>query len=133
MNFAADEIALTQKFATDWAASAYAAIPVDYPGKKSDPIAGEIVRFRIQHAPSRSSAVGDVRRRNFGSVLVQIVLPSGQGQGKLVAIADVVSNMFHRFKSGGLRCRPASLGALSEDSSFIMGTVDVPYFSDYSA
>lgn len=133
MNFAADETALTVKFAAIWAASAYAAIPVDYPGQKSQPVNGKLVRFRIQHAPSRSSAVGDKRRRNFGSVLVQIVLPTGKGQAELLAIADVISNGYHRFKSGGLRTRPASLGPMPEDTSFITGTVDVPFFSDYSA
>lgn len=133
MNFAADETALTIKFAAVWAASAHASIPVDYSGKKSEPVNGKLIRFRIAHAPSRSSAVGDVRRRNFGSALVQIVLPTGKGQAELLSIADVVSTGFHKFKSGGLRMRPASLGTLSEDGSFLVGTVDVPFFSDYSA
>lgn len=132
MMFLSDDSILTNRFATEWAASPYASVPVDYPGKKVTPSDGKVVRFRIGKAPTVSSAVGDTRRRNFGTVMVQIVLPSGGGSGELLQMADKVSDIFKRFKSGGLRCRPASMTGPSEDGSFIMGTVDVPYQSDYS-
>jgi hypothetical protein len=135
MNFKNDEIILTQRFAAIWAASAHSAIPVDYTGQKSEPVNGKIVRFRIAHLPASGqyAEVGGSRRRNYGTALIQIVLPTGSGAGEMMDIADAISTGFNKYRSGGLRCRPASMSSPVEEDSFIVGTVDVPYISDYSS
>lgn len=132
MNLKNDEVTLTQRFSSQFA-TLYPSVPVDYPGTKTDPVNGEIVRFKVVHAPSVNTALGAGRRRNFGSALIQIVVPMGNGQGRLLEIADAVSSVFNKYRSGGLWCRAASFSGPFEDGAFIMGTVDVPYISDYSA
>lgn len=133
MNFAADEIALQTKLSTVLTAAAIT-LPVDYPGMKADAVNGKIIRVRFGHVPqTRNAQLGSTRVRKYGSMLVQIVLPTGKGKKELLQIADVIALGFYNFKSGGLRCNPASYQDGEEESGFITGTVDVPYISDYSS
>jgi len=133
MSIENDEIILTQRFKAILDASAYSTIKVDYPGYKVEPASGEVIRLRFGHGPSQLAQVGGGRRRNFGSVLIQIVIPSGTGKARLLKIADVFISGFHQYKSGALRCKAGSYRDGIEESGFITGTVDVPYHSDYSS
>jgi hypothetical protein len=131
MSIKNDEIIITQKFDAILQAESIN-LPVDYPGKTASPIGGKIIRLRINHAPSKYAEIGGTRRRNFGSIMIQIVLPTGRGKGEMLGYVDAFINGFHKFKSGALRCKAASFQDGVEESGFITGTVDVPYYSDYS-
>lgn len=127
--FVQDEVALTTHFKTNFEA-AYPNIPVDYPGVPVKPTGGNIVRFRITRAPSQTVAIGGARRRNYGSVLVQIVAPTGNGPGGVLGVADAVSGFFRLWRSNGLKCGEPSLGPVREDGAFLTATVDIPFRSD---
>jgi hypothetical protein len=129
------EVALTAQFKAIYdATSAASGVPVDWPGKKTDAVNGKIIRVRFGHVPKSVYAqLGGGRVRRYGSLLIQICLPTGSGKGELLAIADAFISGFHLFRQGGLRCNPASYSDGVEESGFITGTVDVPFISDYSS
>ena len=95
MSFFNDEQKLTKHFLDAWelVTNPYAAIPVDLVSQKSEPVGGKLIRFRIKRALSSGKGLGNYRR-NYGSVMVQIVLPVGSGSGEILEIADRVSVIF---------------------------------------
>lgn len=124
-----DEVALTTRFKTNFDSS-YPSIPVDYPGTTTKPSGGTLVRFRVSRAPSITTAIGGTRRRNFGSVMIQIIMPTGSGPGALLAMADTISSWFRLYRTGKIKCGEPSLGPVVEEGALIMGTLDVPFRSD---
>lgn len=133
MKFKNDSIILTSRFKSVFE-TAHLTIPVDYPGFTTEPLNGWIVRFRVSRAPSISPAIGSKSRRNYGSVIVQIVCPTGIGEGPILDVADDVSACFRMFRSGGLKCKEPSLIGPHEDakSGLLTATVDIPFRSDYT-
>lgn len=129
MSYLDDEVILTTRFKTEFEAL-YPNIPVDWVGTKNNPTTGKLVRFRITRAQSKNAAVGATMARTYGSVLVQIRLPTGNGNGEMIAIAKAVSGIFKNWRSGKLKCRHPSFPGAREDGSFIHGTVDIPYQFD---
>lgn len=133
MNFTQDEVVMTQQLLSVLS-GASVSIPVENPGEKKEPVGGKLIRVRFGHVPqTRYAQLGGTRVRKYGSLLVQLCFPTGTGKGELLALADTIAAGFFRFKSGGLRCNPASYQDGVPESGFITGTVDVPYLSDYSS
>lgn len=137
MSFHQDEQVLTKHFLDAWDAGAYSAIPVDTVSEKKGPNSlGQQVRFRVQTAPSGTLAIGG-GARNFGSVLVQIIMRTGKGGGEILRVADFVRTIFapdyKPVRIGAIRCRTPSRSPIAEEEGLVMATVDIPYTSDYSA
>lgn len=139
MSFFQDEQKLTQHFMAAWAdnANPYKDIPVELVTEKKDPNdKGEIVRLRVKRALSGPFAIGGTRR-NFGSVLVQLVGPTGFGPGRLLNAADKVAQIFapneKPIRIGSVRCKTPSAGGIQEEGTLATLVVDVPFSSDYSS
>lgn len=129
MNFKQDEIDLTTRFATEFP-SMYPQAVVDYVGMNTAvPDLSDFVRFRVK--PVTSVLIGGggstQRYRNYGSVLIQIFAPQGQGSGHVMTIADDISSLFRRFKTSTLRCRTPSVDGVREEGKHLILTVQVPY------
>lgn len=138
MSFFNDEQKITKHFLDSWDAvgNTYKAIPVDTISIKKDPIGGKQIRLRVKRAPSASVALSNMRR-NFGSVMVQIVVPHGSGAGEITKIADYVSGIFKApdgrpLRLGNIGFRVASGNGPMEETSLVTMVVDVPFVSDYS-
>lgn len=132
MNFTNDDSILVTRFKTLWEAGPYTAIPVSYPASPVEPVNGKLVKLSIGKAPTVSSAVGNMRNRNFGTLAITVILPTGDGTGELTTICDFVGSFFKAFRSGGLICRPASMFGPFEEGALIRGGVDVSFLSDYT-
>lgn len=138
MSFFEDEQVLTKHFLDGWDLSPYSEVPVDLVGQKTPATdAGVWVRFRVKRAPSAPFAIGP-SRRNFGSVLVQILSRTGEGPAALLTIADYVSLMFKDvtgapLRIGALRTKTSSASPIMEDDGVISLTVDIPYTSDHTS
>lgn len=133
MSLTSDEVTLTKKIAAILATTAWSTVPIEFPGNPRDPAGGKIIRVQFKHGPSRNTEIGGRRRRHTGSAIIQLQMPTGSGKGELLAVADALEVGFQRFASGALRCTAASYRDGVPEASFITGTVDVPYFSDYSS
>lgn len=138
MSFFNDEQKITKRFLDSWDAvsNPYRTIPVDCVSEKKDPVGGKLIRFRIKRAPSTSRGLGNLRR-NFGSAMVQIVVPFGSGAGTITKIADAISAMFKEvdgrpLRLGNIKFRTASANGPFEEESLVTMVVDVPFSSDYS-
>lgn len=139
MSFFEDEQKLYKHFMTAWSDSAnpYKNMPVDTSTEKKEPNSvGELVRFRVKRAASRPFAIGGTRR-NFGSVLVQFVGPTGNGPARILKAADKVAEIFspgdHPVRIGSLKCGVPSAGGIQEEGTLATLVVDIPFSSDYSA
>jgi len=133
MSFFDIESVLTQRF-QDTFVPAYPDMPVDYPASKvPEPTEGKLVRVRFRHVTTNWAAVGGSRKRRWGSMLIQMRFPSGEGPGDLLLMADAVAGFFERYSSGGVKIHaPPSFGGTDESGGFITGVVDVPFRADYS-
>lgn len=139
MSFLNDEVKLTAVFRDAWkdVDNEFKDIPVDLVGEKTVPNTnGEIVRFRVKRAMSAPHAIG-TSRRNFGSVIVQFVTPSGNGPGRALAVADFIASIFAPGNApitiGGIKCKTPSANGPLEDGALVTINVDVPFSSSYSA
>lgn len=132
MNHFQDERILTTQFKTRFDAAANG-VPVDYLGQSSQAVNGKLIRFRVLRAPSRQIALRSPNRpmRNFGSVVIQIMFPTGRGPGELLEMVDFISAIFLGFRSDGILCKPPNLTGPREEGTFIMATIDIPFTSDY--
>lgn len=138
MSFFNDEQKITKHFLDAWDISTnpYKGIPVDTISEKKDPVAGSQIRLRVKRAPSASVSLGNMRR-NFGSAMLQIVLPHGRGGGAITKVADYISDIFKGVDSkplrlGNIAFRVASGSGPFEETSLVTMVVDVPFVSDYS-
>lgn len=132
MNHFNDERVLTKRF-RDAIGIGYPAIRVDYLGQPSEAVDGKLVRFRILRAPTHQVALRTPARpmKNYGSVVIQIMFPTGSGPGELLEVVDFISAIFTGWRSDGILCKPANLTGPREEGTFIMATVDVPFTSFY--
>jgi hypothetical protein len=129
----ADESLLTKRFKDMWEVQ-FPAVPVDYLGQSTAAVNGRLVRFRILRAPTRQVALRTPARpmRNYGSVVIYMSVPTGDGPGELLEMVDFISAIFLGFRSNGVLCKPPSLTGPREEGTFLVATVDVPFTSDYS-
>lgn len=130
MSFTSDEQKLTQKFQE--LLPSLLGFDIDYSGSRVKSTSGKIVRFRVIRSESHNSVIGGTRQRNYGSAIVQIVVPTGSGSAELLSIADSVSALFKNWRNGGLKCHCPSLSGPNDDGAFITGAVDIPFWSDYT-
>ncbi len=139
MNFFEDEQKLTEHFTNYWGqpSNEYRGIPVELSSEKTPPNEdGEVVRFRIKRSTSLPFAIGG-SRRNFGSVIVQVVSKNGNGPGRILKIAGKVSEAFVENGrpvrvNGNIVCRVPSGDGPHEEGVLTTMNVDVPFFSSYS-
>lgn len=139
MSFFSDEQVLTKHFITAWnlVGNEFNDMPVETAMEKKNPNDdGELVRFRVKRAMSSPFAIGGTRR-NFGSVLIQLVGPIGNGPGRILNAADHIAQIFapgeKPIRIGGLRCKTPSAGGIQEEGTLATLTVDIPFSSDYSS
>lgn len=114
----------------------FASLAVDWPMTKTKPSPqdGVLVRFRIARlADSRFIATqGAIKHyRNYGSVLIQVVGPNGNGPGQILKLAGKLGGFFQSWRKGGLLCRTSAAGPVIESTSTSSLTVSIPYQSDY--
>jgi len=131
-----DQQKLEKHFLDAWDNSDYSDIPVDLIGRKNDPDnKGRVVRVRVKRAPSGPFSVG-ASRRNFGSVMVQIVGKTGVGAAEVLRIMDDVSEIFapnnKPVRIDAIRCKTPSASGPHEEDTLVTAMVDIPFFSDYS-
>ena len=138
MSFFADEQVLTKAFLDAWDFTPFNTVPVDLVGLKTDPDEqGRQVRLRIARAPSTPFSIG-VSRRNYGSVLVQILCRTGEGNAEILHMADQVAGCFKEADGkpkviGGLRTKTSSATGVEEENGVMMMTVDIPFVSDHDS
>ena len=128
---------LTQRFA-DKMPGLCPDLPIDYTNAKVSPAIsgaykGMFIRFRVSFlSDSRFVATeGDIKHyRDFGSVIMQVIAPLGEGSGRLRQVSDKVSGIFISHRNGSLLSRTPSPGPVREDKTASV-TVSVPFQSDY--
>lgn len=111
-------------------------MPVDWPGFFTEPdkISALLLRFRVSRLPdSRFIATqGAIKHyRNYGSVLIQIVGPMGDGPGQVLKLVSKAGGFFQAWRKGGLLCRTSSVGSVMEAVKTLSITASIPYQSDY--
>jgi hypothetical protein len=134
VRFVKDEVQITTAFKTFFDAN-YASYSYDWPGENSERNGGYLVRFRVARLPdSRFIATQGTTKlyRNYGTVLVQVIGPMGEGPGTVMGFIDAVSRQFAGKRYGGILLRTPSAGPVVEGKNDLSVTGSIPYTSDFS-
>jgi len=110
MAFLTPAATLTARMATQWAASSYSAVPVEYDNIEQDPpefdptdaAATALVRQSI--LSDDTSGLTFSQDQTFGVVIYEVMTPLNAALGYALAIAETIRGFFNRFESGGLVC-----------------------------
>lgn len=105
MSYEAAHSAIRVRFATQWGATT----PSQMPGVKFDAPDDEAwVRLNIDPAGASWASMGDPDNnveRNTGLVTVQVFVPSGEGEGQALELADQVRSVFRSWTDVTSRVR----------------------------
>jgi hypothetical protein len=92
---------------------------------------GSWTRMTVLWSPSRQADMSESPRvRTPGTVVVQIFVPAGRGNGIALAIADEVALMFQRIRLDGMTFRTAYPRRVGPDGKWWQLNVVVPFVYD---
>ncbi|TBE67419.1 phage tail terminator-like protein [Rhizobium ruizarguesonis] len=134
MSLETERAAIEGRFATLWAASAYAALKVGYDGHKFKFVTDATsVRLRIADGSAEQISFGDPGNnlvRHVGVLFVQIATPGGVGTATVRAIEETIEGFFRNQTFNGVRCRIPYILGRDEEPPFLLSTVAIPFERD---
>jgi len=130
--------AIESRFATAWAAGAYAAVPVAYENAQFDPPENApyvVVTIRPADGNQESLGSGTQLSRYLGVILISILVPSNTGQALARNMADAAATMFRRAQfsagsSGTITCRIPYMNVLGVQDGMFRIEVTADYQRD---
>lgn len=135
MSHEAAHAAIRQRFETIWAG----ATPVQYPNVKFEAPETEWARLNVATANAEWAGFGDPGNnpeRNFGQVTVQIFIPSGEGEGRGLELADLVKSAFRSWSDNASGVRflvPPYARQIGVDGKWYQINVVAPFqFDDFT-
>lgn len=135
MTLAAAHAAIRQRFSSQWGATT----PVQYPSVVFDQPETSWVRLNIDDADTRWASYGDPGNnveRHFGQVTVQIFVPSGEGEGGALELADQVKGIFRSWSDAASGVRflvPPYARQVGVDGKWYQINVVAPFqFDDFN-
>lgn len=99
MSYDDTRVAITSHFATNWAASAYSAVPVWYPNQSFNQTNQDYVALTIVGTGGDAISIGSpdaVLDRYSGYVQTDIVVSENTGESTALKMADVAAAIFRR-------------------------------------
>lgn len=131
MGFASDSQTIRERFNTEWPLEQptipFSFADVDYNPPKNI----TWVRLNVLPGDQRQVGLGRVRRfRRIGTVLVQIFVPAGSGDGLAKELADSVANIFMGRTVNGVIFRGTSVDRLGVDGAWTLWRAETPYQAD---
>lgn len=140
MYFADERRAIEERFATKWAVTAHAAVPVAYSNTAFDP-PGTYVVLSILSGPAHQASIGATNptHRLEGVIQVDAIVPEEDGTQTARSIADSAAGAFMdagrgaQFSSGNsglITCRTPHLRDMGVWRGKYRFVVSVPYHRD---
>jgi hypothetical protein len=137
MSHADTRRAIESRFQTEWAASAYSAIPVWYENAKfTVPTTGAYVALSIIDTGSEPADIAGTFIRYTGTIQADIIVPENTGTQTARQMADVIAGIYRRAQfscgaSGTINCRAENIRVLPAPAGRYRCTVRVNFYRDY--
>jgi len=128
MSFAAAQIAIESRFATN-----FTACPVNYPNVPYDPVAGTtFCKIEVIQSWSQRADIGtnNPLHRNFGIINVNIYLPIGTGTNTGQTLADMAAAVFRDQSFSGITCRSPLVRNVGEVEGWYLVNMTCPFYHD---
>jgi hypothetical protein len=132
MALATTQDTLLDRFKAQFDLSAYSALTVAWPNEQYNP-PNNAAWFRVNVLPSGSfkAALGQIRYRNTGLLVVDCFAPKSGTDDDALAMADTVASWFRGITLTGVKLFEApSLTRLGNEGNFYGFSVQVPYVYD---
>lgn len=112
--------------------------PVEWPNTKFDPVeGGKYIRFHVVRGNADRLEIGSDRktRRQYGRVLIQVLVPRGTGDREALTLCDEVETIFRTngqvtTSEGRLLFREPVSRPIGSEGAFHQHNVTIPYLYD---
>jgi hypothetical protein len=119
--------------------SEWSETPVHYPNQEEGEDLGEFekptnddwVRFTVNQGDSEQNTLEENPEfRHFGTIIVQVFVPIGAGDGRALKLIDMISSLFRGRTIGESLFRSPEVTTPGRDGKWYQKNVTIPYLRD---